>query len=205
VHAARKFDLASIRLEQNATDRDFEVVIEANAGDDGLVKFSVKSPDGRVVADFTAPDTTSLGLRQYRFETPEPKSLAGLAAAFPPGNYRFSGVSKRGEEYVSECKFDHSLPAAATIVRPKAGAEGVGAENLSIAWSPVKGLAAYVVVIEQEEMGLHVEARLPATATTFSVPRGFLLPGTEYHLSIGTETSSGNASFVESSFTTADK
>jgi hypothetical protein len=39
----------------------------------------------------------------------------------------------------------------------------------------------------------------------FDVPDGFLLPGTEYTLGIGAETADGNASYVETSFTTAGK
>jgi len=37
------------------------------------------------------------------------------------------------------------------------------------------------------------------------VPDGFLLPGTEYQLAIGTVSAEGNVSFVETTFTTAGK
>ena len=58
--------------------------------------------------------------------------------------------------------------------------------------------------IEQEQLGTSVEATLPSSLTAFAVPNGFLLPGKEYHLGIGTVTSEGNVSFVETSFTTKE-
>jgi hypothetical protein len=36
-----------------------------------------------------------------------------------------------------------------------------------------------------------------------AVPNGLLIPGTKYHLGIGTVSDEGNVSFVETSFTTA--
>jgi hypothetical protein len=64
--------VASVYLEQNATDGDAEVVFEVKGGKDGLAKLAVVSPDGRTVIDFTAPDASTLGIRQFRFESPEP-------------------------------------------------------------------------------------------------------------------------------------
>ena len=89
------------------------------------------------------------------------------------------------------------------FVRPRAGAKGVAAEKMEISWTPVKGLAAYVVTIEQEEQNLSVTARLPGTATRFAAPAGFLRPGTEYKLAVGTVMENGNASFVETTIETA--
>jgi hypothetical protein len=83
--------------------------------------------------------------------------------------------------------------------------EGVPVKGLVITWTPVKQLTAYSIAIEQEETGMSLTARLPGSAASFAVPDGFLLAGTEYVLAIGTITSEGNASFVETTFTTAGK
>ena len=41
-------------------------------------------------------------------------------------------------------------------------------------------------VLEQEATGREIHAELPAAVTSFTVPDGFLTPGTEYKVSIGT-------------------
>src|SRR4051812_14162615 len=84
------FEVASARFEQNATDGDVEAVFEAIAGDDGLAKLSVIAPDGRTIVDFTSPGH-SMGMRQFRFESPEPTDVAALKKAFPDGVYMFTG------------------------------------------------------------------------------------------------------------------
>src|SRR3954454_24865238 len=69
------FDSASARFEQNATDGDVEAVFEAIAGDDGLTKLTITSPDGRAIVDFSAPGRSATGMRQFRFESPEPTNV----------------------------------------------------------------------------------------------------------------------------------
>ena len=80
-----------------------------------------------------------------------------------------------------------------------------GAQGLQIAWSAVKGLDAFVVVIAHEKSGREVRARLAASSTSFAVPAGFLQPATEYKLEIGSVAKDGNATFIETAFTTAGK
>ena len=63
-------------------------------------------------------------------------------------------------------------------------------------------MASYIVKIEHDELGTKIEAVLPRSLTSFAVPNGFLMPGTEYELEIGTVSADGNISFVETSFTT---
>jgi hypothetical protein len=200
--SAKPFGLAEVRFEQNATDQDAEVVFEATGDRDGLVQLAIVSPDGRNVVDFKAPEG-SMGIRQFRMESPEPGDVAKLKAAYPEGVYRFEGTTSAGVKLQSEAKLSHQLPGTVSFVRPLAGAKGVSAEKMVIAWSPVKGVAAYVVTIEQEEENLSVTARVPGRATRFAAPAGFLRPGTEYKLAVGTVMASGNASFVETTIETA--
>jgi hypothetical protein len=68
------------------------------------------------------------------------------------------------------------------------------------AWTPVANLAAYIITIKPVQLDGSLEARLPASAATFSVPDGFLLPGTEYQLAIGTESAISLSSGSRSSW-----
>lgn len=195
--------VASVHFEQNATDGDVEVVFEVTGRDDGLSKLTVVSPDGRTVANFAAPDGTTLGLRQFRFESPEPTDVARLKAAYPEGEYTFTATSASGATLQGRATLSHKLPTTTTFVRPQVDAEGVNARNLEIAWTPTVDAVAYVIEIEQDGADVNLTAKLPKSATRFAMPRGFLQPGTEYQLGIGTVSAEGNVSFVETSFTTA--
>ncbi|MGH7538487.1 MAG: hypothetical protein ACREMF_07635 [Gemmatimonadales bacterium] len=199
------FAVASIRLEQNATDGDFEVVVEAKGGEDGLTRLTVVAPDGRTVVDLTAPDASTLGVRQFRFESPEPSNAAKLKAAYPAGVYTFSGSTAGGVKLSGTATLSHALPAPASVIRPAADARDVAIRDVGISWTPVTNLAAYIVYVENHELDVEITARLPATAASFAVPNGFLVPGKEYTLGIGTVTRDGNMSFVETAFTTAWK
>jgi hypothetical protein len=203
--SSEPFAVANVHFEQNATDEDVEVVFEAKGGADGLAKLTVVAPDGRTVVDFTAPDASTLGIRQFRFESPEPKDVKSLKAAYPEGVYTFSGETAAGVKLEGKSTLSHTLPAPASFVQPKAEAEGVTVKNSVITWAPVKNVTAYIVYIEQDELQVEFTARLPGTVPKFAVPDGFLLPDTQYTLGIGTVTEEGNTSFVETWFTTAGK
>jgi len=204
-HAAKRFATATVRSEQNATDGDFEVVFEARGGDDGLAKLTVVSPDGRTVIDFTASGASRLGMRQFRFESPEPTDIASLKAGYPEGVYTFDGATAAGQRYHGTARLTHALPAPVSLLHPRGSAHSVSAADLTIKWTPVRNLAAYVLELEQEETGSNLTVRLPSTASTFAVPQGFLVPGKPYRLGIGTVTKGGNASFVETEFRTAPR
>jgi len=200
---AGPFAVALVHFEQNATDGDSEVVLEVKAGKEGLTRLVVTAPDGRTVVDFTAPDASTLGIRQFRFETPEPRDLKALRSAYPEGVYTFAGVSTGGGKLRGEATLHHALPATTSFVSPKAAAGGVATKNLKIAWSPVKNLAAYTVKLEQRETNASLTANVPGSVSTFAVPDGLLLPGTEYQLALGTVSKTGNISFVETTLRTA--
>lgn len=201
--AAAPFTVASVHFEQNATDGDTEVVFEVKGGDEGLARLTVTGPNGRKVIDFVAPETSTLGIRQFRFESPEPKDAASLAAAYPEGVYAFSGTTASGARLGGESTLSHRLPTPTSFLRPGVDVRGVATERLEIAWAPVEDVTAYIVYIEQDELDLELTARLPRSVTSFVVPDGVLLPGTMYQLGIGTVTDEGNASFVETTMTTA--
>ena len=196
------FAVANVRFEQNATDGDAEVVFEVKGGKEGLAKLAVVSPDGRTVIDFTAPDASTLGIRQFRFETPEPRDVKGIKSASPEGVYTFAGATAGGSKLHGKATLNHKLPATTSFLQPKAGARGVSVKEPKIAWAPVKEVAAYIIDLQQRKLGLKLTARVPGSVATFALPEGFLLPGMEYKLAIGTVSDQGNISFVETTFTT---
>ncbi len=198
------FEDASVHFEQNATDGDVEVVFAAKGGDAGLAKLVVVSPDGRTVIDFRAPDPSTLGIRQFEFESPEPPDVERLKAAYPEGVYSFTGATAGGDRLQGQSTLSHTLPATASFLRPSAEARDIPTRGLEITWTPVTKVSGYIVEIEQDEIGAHLEVTLPGSTTAFAVPDGFLRTETEYELAIGTLTEEGNVSFVETVFTTAE-
>ena len=201
--AANPFAVAEVHFEQNATDGDVEVVFEVKGGDEGLTRLTVAAPDGRTVVDFSAPDASTLGMRQFRFESPEPADTASLVAAYPGGVYVFAGATGSGGRLRGESTLSHRLPPPTSVLRPGPDAQGVASGRLEIEWASVEDLAAYIVYVEQDELDVNLTVRLPGSMNTFVVPDGFLVPGTTYQLGIGTVTAEGNTSFVETTMTTA--
>ena len=203
--ASEPFELAHVQFEHNATDGDVEVVFEAKAGAEGLAKLTVKAPDGRAVVDVTAPDTSTLGTRQFRFESPETTDAERLKAAYPEGAYTFTGVTVSGKRFEGSSTLSHQVPATATLLKPAPDEEDVNPRRLVLKWSSVLNIEAFIVYIEQDVLQVSINSRVPGSVTSFEVPEGFLVPGTEYTVGLGTVTKDGNASFVETTFKTAGK
>ncbi|HXV62281.1 MAG TPA: hypothetical protein VEK15_16390 [Vicinamibacteria bacterium] len=199
---ATPFSISSVHFEQNATDGDVEVVFEVRGGADGLAELTIVSPDGRTVIDFKAPDSSTMGMRSFRFESPEPSDVELLENAYPEGDYAFSGRTFSGEKLAGTSTLGHGLPQTATFRVPAADAEGVPVKNLEISWGGVSGITSYHLELAQEGSDTSISAVLPGTTTSFRVPDGFAQAETEYQLSIGTVDEEGNISFVETFFKT---
>ncbi|RPH59395.1 MAG: hypothetical protein EHM89_10745 [Acidobacteria bacterium] len=197
------FSIAKVHLEQNATDGDFEVVLEVNSGGEGLEKLTVVSPDGRKVVDYSATGKPTMGMRHFHLETPEPNDIKIMRSGFPEGVYSLSGATPSGLKLSGKVTLTHKLPPAVTLLTPKPDAENVAIKNLRITWTPVKNVAGYLIYIEQPDANFEITARLPGSSTSFAVPEGLLSPGTAYSLGIGTVSSEGNTSFIETTFATA--
>ena len=195
--ASAPFGVATVRFEQNATDEDAEVVFEVKGLNDGLSKLEVVSPDGRTVVQLASPDKATMGMRQFRFESPEPGDVESLKKAYPEGVYVFTGLTMGGESLRGEAKLSHELPGTASVVEGPAGAM---ADPVVITWTPVAGMAAIMVTLEHEETGNSVSARIPGTSASFTVPAGFIQPGLKYKLAVGTVAENGNSSFTETDF-----
>ena len=198
------FEEASARFEQNATDGDVEAVFDAIAGDDGLASLTVTTPDGRTIVDFKSPGH-GMGMRQFRFESPEPTDVAALKKAFPDGVYVFTGSTTSGTKLQSQATLSHKLPSTTSFVSPVANAANVASKGLKISWAPVKGVSGYTIELDPSKSGAHLELKLPASATSFAVPDGILAPNAKCQLGIGTISRDGNVSVIETTFTTAAK
>lgn len=199
------FELATMRLEQNATDGDMEVVFEVTGGDEGLTRLKVVSPGGDMLIDYTSHGDESMGIRKFILESPEPGDAGSLKMAFPEGAYQFTGIDTEDNGFKGESSLSHALPATASFLKPEPEAENVPVEGLVIQWEAPDGLSACIVEVEAEGEGQSaaIAATLPGTVRSFAVPDGFLQPGTEYKVAIGTVAEGGNRSFVETAFTTA--
>ena len=198
------FPSASVHFEQNATDGDIEVVFKIKAEDEGLSELLVISPDGRTVVDFKAPEPSTLGIREFHFESPEPPDVDSLKAAYPEGVYAFFGTTSSGDKLAGRSSLSHQLPGTAEFIKPASENQGVSVAEPKLSWSQVEGVAYYILEIEQDELNMNLTALLPASTTSFTLPDGLLLPGEEYELAVGTVSSEGNISFVETGFTTSE-
>ncbi len=204
LHAADSFEKVAVIFEQNATDKDVEVVFEAIASGSALIALTVTAPGGRTVIDFKAPDS-KMGLSHLTLETPEPKNDGSMQAEYPEGEYIFTGSTVSGGKITGKAMMSHKLPNTVAIIRPRPDQEGVPLKGLQIKWSGVKNVASYTVTVENEKTEMNVSAKLPGSATSFQVPDGFLQPNTEYKVAIGSVAQDGNKSAIEASFTTGGK
>jgi len=200
---SQSFAEVAVSFETNTTDGDFEVVFEAKGGDEGLEQLTVVAPDGRTVLDMTCPPPAGLGIRSFRFESPEPPNADAVRKAFPAGGYTFRGKTVDGKTLTGKATLSHTLPATTALLAPEPESEDVPAGALEIRWKSVPGIAGYFLEVEQADANTSLAVNLPATASAFTVPAGFLAPGHEYSLSVGTRTADGNLAVVETSFTTA--
>jgi len=202
VWAAGKFESVSVYLEQTVEDEDSEIAFDAISGTDGLAALKVVAPDGRTVIDYKAADS-KLGMRHLSLESPEPKRDGSLSKDFPAGLYRFTGTVTTGATLQGEATLSHKFPDAARLVQPRPNEKNVPITGMQVKWNKVKDAAAFILVIEQEKTRREFKVDLPGTATAFTVSDGFLAPGLEYKLAIGTVAKDGNRSFTETSFVTA--
>ena len=202
VGAEDRFAALAMRIERNVSDQDHEVVIEVKSGDIGLSALKLVAPDGRTLLDLKSGDSR-LGLRTLVFESPEPKDLAKLLADYPAGRYAFTGTTVAGRALAGAVVLDHQLPDPARWRFPAADAQSVAVRGLVLRWDVGQGTSRQTLSIEDDKTGQKVvQAVMPAAARHWPVPDGVLRSGTNYKLALGGIGPGGNASYVETSFTT---
>ena len=202
VLAQDRFAALAMRIERNVSDHDHEVVIEVKSGDNGLTALKLVAPDGRTLLDLKAADSR-LGLRTLTLETPEPKDLAKLLADYPAGRYAFTGTTTTGQALTGEVTLGHQLPEPARWQSPAGEASAVALRGLVLRWDVGKGTHSQALSIEDEKTGQKVvQTVLPASTRQWQVPDGALRAGAAYKLALGGIGPGGNASYIETRFTT---
>lgn len=202
--SAQEFDDLSIIVEQNATDGDTEIVILAKPdSDNGLTRFVVRSPDRRKVVNVTSPRRV-LGMREFRFESPEPAGEA-ILASYPAGTYTFLGIDSEGQKFKGTGELTHDLPSPITILWPMPG-HAVPSDALTIQWSQAADAVGVILEFENESADPEQSftVNFPAGVTSFDVPASLLVPGADYQVGVAAIGDSGNTVFTEVEFSTAE-
>jgi hypothetical protein len=229
---AAKFKVTNIHFETNASKCDMGIQILFDTG--GIVDGAVKYPGGLPVYDLhTRGGMRHLGGQAEGFlEGIEPQivelltalgcavsaeeglvSLASLLAAWPDGNYIFTGKSKDGTALLDHDRLTHHIPAGPKIIAP-ANFVTVPDAPLTIRWNavtgpiipalgPVKVAGYHVIVYETGAEALpQLDVDLPTSEISFTVPAQFLTPNKHYEIEVLATEESGNQTFTEGFFCT---
>jgi hypothetical protein len=207
--AQGSFAEAKIRIEVNSTDGDAGLQVDLDG--EAWNEVTIIGPDGRILDVTAKGNLKMLGLTELFFESQEPSfdelPLDEFLELFPAGEYRFLGKTVEGTNLVSSATLTHNIPAGPIIMAPRDGAV-VNRKKTVIAWNPVTRphgieIAGYQVIVERPEPTLLVfSVDLPATATSVTVPREFLEPGTEYVFEVLAIEVGGNQTISEGFFET---
>jgi Fibronectin type III domain len=207
--APGSFAEAEIRIEVNSTDGDAGLQVDLDG--EAWNEVTIVGPDGRILNVTAKGNLQTLGLTELFFESQEPSfdelPLEEFLELFPEGEYRFLGKTVEGTNLVSSATLTHDIPAGPIITAPRDGAV-VNRKKTVIAWMPVtrpRGIeiVGYQVIVERPEPTLLVfSVDLPATATSVTVPREFLEPGTEYVFEVLAIEAGGNQTISEGFFQT---
>ena len=196
------------------------MIVEVNAtdGDAGLQVFldgepwrsmRVFAPDGRrIVAVNTRSRLRNYGLTELFSESSEPPfdrfPLRRFKRLFPEGRYRFAGRTIEGRRLVGSARLSHDIPDGPEITSPAEGTS-VPRDNLVASWKPVPegggiDITGYRAIVEREDPLRVFSADLPASATSVTVPREYLQPGTDYKIEVQAIEASGNQTLTELEF-----
>lgn len=218
------------------TDNDIEIQIFAD-GHWGNLKIS--DPRDRKV--FSAKSRGKLrrqnGVSEMFFATvpshyleDEPdfdESIEDFLARWPAGDYEFESKSLDGDDYESEVKFSHLMPALPEIVSPVAAADETVVVDpdmpLRIEWEEVTTdflngdsveISEYQVIVDQVDperdspwvdgMTRRALINLPSDVSEITVGAEFLVPSTEYEFEILAIEENGNSSISVGEFVTSD-
>jgi hypothetical protein len=200
-----EFAAAEIFLEQNATDGDTEVVLKAKGGDIGIKHFWVFSPTGKLIYIFHSPNNRSnIGGREIVVESPEPADLTIVLDAYPEGAYTYIGKAFDGQWLLSAVELVHDIPPPVSISFPPADG-AVSRYEFDIVWESQVVAETYLIELKNEATEIEMQAQASGDQTSFRAPEEWLVPGSEYQVSVGIVDTNGNVTFIEqSTFTLAE-
>jgi hypothetical protein len=195
------FSILSMRLDQNATDGDTELVLFAKGQDDGLKSLAMFAPNRRLVASF-AGDRRGIGMREFQLESAEVTGLPRLLASFPQGDYRFLAKSVTGGCLSGAATLSHAIAPVTALLTPL-DQQVVPVGQLLLSWAGVSGAERYIVQLNNKTAGTAMSFEAPPSTTSLAVPAQFLQANAEYEFLVGVKTATGNTTFVELIFFTA--
>lgn len=208
---------ARLKIELNDTDSDAGIQVFIDA--DPWKWMDIYDPYGKLIFRSTAQGRfAKQGGTELFLESAEPNfselTLEKFLQRFPEGKYYFRGRGMDGETLVGTAKLTHHLPAGPQLVSPLEGQGLVDANHAVLMWQPVGAaqgspIVGYQVLVVQLQSSfpaipkVTLDVMMPATATSMTVPAGFLLPGTDYEWEVLAIEASGNQTLSTSFFRTA--
>jgi hypothetical protein len=195
----RQFKEESLVIEYTSAAGEAALLMSAES-ETPLGMVELRDPFGKPALRLQAGNGRNLSLSGFGVESRE-SQLAELLAAYPEGQYAFSGRALAGHAIVGAATLSHELPRPATVLWPLDGARDVPGEGLTVSWEGDPQAAGFHVILEQgEDDGISIQ--VPAGSSSLEIPDGVLEQGVETLLEIGTIGPNGNRTLVEVSFTT---
>lgn len=208
---------ARLKIELNATSNDAGIQVFIDA--DPWKWMEIYDPYGKMIFRSTTQGRfAKQGGTELFLESAEPNfsqlTLEKFLERFPQGTYHFRGKGMQGETMVGRATLTHNLPKGPTLVSPLAGQSLVDPNNAVMMWQPVAApngspIVGYQVLIVQLQSSfpaipkITLDVMMPATATSMTVPQGFLSRDTEYEWEVLAIEASGNQTLSTSFFRTA--
>ncbi len=222
------FSEADIFFELNNTDGDLG--IHALIDGEPWKRLTIENPRGRKLLNIDVMSRLRRqGLTEIFFESAEP-TFDELAPSvffqrFPQGTYEVEGITLDGDELESEVEVTHLLPAPPEGILANGAEIQEGCEDepvvvvtdaqgrIDLSWLPVTyshpdlgitnqpiDIVQYIVVVEEEELGMVFRLELPPDVTQVTLPADFVGLGEQFKIEILAKEESGNKTAVESCF-----
>ena len=198
-HATARLKEERIFIEYTANLNEAVVKMEAES-EAGLRTVEVLGPSGAKALSIRAQQLGGRSIAGFNVETHE-TTLSELLQTYGEGRYPMRAVTEQGALALGSAVLSHELLPAPLITYPLEGMVGVPTKGMTLTWEPMEAAAGYTVVLEQNDNDGLV-AQMPAGSSSFQVPDGFLLPGTETMAEVIVIAPSGNCSLIEVSFMT---
>ncbi len=219
---APSLSAAKLLIEHNATDED--TGFQGFADGDPWDELEIRGPGGSVLLARSAGGLAGFGLTELFFETQEPPNadvpIADVLARLPEGTYEFSARLVDGSRSTMNATFTHVIPAGPELVSPAEGAADVDPDATVLSWQSVtrtyddrSGLTivGYQVIVERKEeppanpSGFAkpvFSVYLPASATSVTVPKEFMVADALYDWEVLAIEESGNQTLASGDFST---
>ena len=202
------FATSELRVEINSTDGDAGLQVDLDG--EPWSSIQIAAPNGRTILDIrTRAQLGTFGLTELFSESSEPPfeelPLEEFKAMFPEGMYTFTGRTVDGKRLTGAAELSHAFPAGPTVTSPEEDAT-VDQGALVVAWegadAPGIDIVAYQVIVTGGATDRTLDAEMPATARSFTVPADFVDGGSEYKLEVLAIEASGNQTLTEVPFFT---